>query len=260
MKHKDKITTCIAILIGLLLLLLGFVCSCSNLQQPAAKQQGKIKVAVVTGGHDFEEEPFFAIFENCSDIEYTSIHLQDDSEIFEDISNWDYDVMVLYNMTQEISPHRQENFIELLNQGVGLVAMHHSNGAFQQWPEYRKIIGTKYYFETMEQDGVVHEQSNGKNDLDLTIHIEDRNHPITKNISDFLIHDEGYKKCFFEKDNHVLLTTDHPESDKPISFVREYAGTRVCYIQSGHGPEAYANDNYRLLVTRAISWSAGKIN
>ncbi|MHC4151805.1 MAG: ThuA domain-containing protein [Planctomycetota bacterium] len=184
----------------------------------------------------------------------------DDSEIFEDISNWDYDVMVLYNMTQEISTERQKNFVKLLNQGIGVVALHHSNGSFQQWPEYTKIIGTKYYFETMEQDGVVHEQSQGKNGLDLTIHIQDRNHPITKDIRDFQIQDEVYKKCSFEKDNHVLLTTDHPESDKPICWVREYAGARVCYIQSGHGPKAYKNDNYSLLVTRAVSWSAGKLN
>ncbi|MHC4842576.1 MAG: ThuA domain-containing protein [Planctomycetota bacterium] len=260
MKYTDKITIRIAVLIGLPLLLLGLICSCSSLQQSTAKQQEKTKVAVVTGGHDFEEEPFFAIFESCSNIEYTNIHLQNDSEIFEDISNWDYNVIVLYNMTQEISPQRQDNFVKLLNQGVGLVAMHHSNGAFQKWPEYRKIIGTRYYLEKMEEYGVVCEQSNFNEGLDLAIQVEDQDHPITKGISDFSIHDEAYKNCFFEKDNHILLTTEHPDSDRPVCWVREYDGARVCYIQLGHGPEAYANDNYRLLVTRAVSWSAGKLN
>jgi type 1 glutamine amidotransferase len=243
-----------------LLLLLAFVCSGNSSQQSVSSQKEKIKVAVVTGGHDFEEEPFFAIFDSCINIEYTNIHLQEQSEIFEDISNWDYDVMVLYNMTQEISPRRQVNFVKLLNQGVGLVALHHSNGSFQQWPEYTKIIGTKYFLETMEQDGVVFEQSDFNEGLDLTIQVKDQDHPITKGISDFQIHDEAYKNCIFEKDNHILLTTEHPDSDKPICWIREYAGARVCYIQSGHGPETYTNDNYSLLVTRAISWSAGKLN
>jgi type 1 glutamine amidotransferase len=260
MKHKDKITKSIVLFLVLLLLWLGFVSSCSSLQQPAHQQQEKLKVAVVTGGHDFEEEPFFAIFESFSDIEYTNIHLEDDSEIFEDISSWDYDVIVLYNMTQEISPKRQENFIKLLHQGIGLVAMHHSNGAFQQWPEYRKIIGTRYYLEKMEEHGVVHQQSDFNEGLDLTIQVKDRDHPITKGLIDFSIHDEAYKNCYFEKDNHILLTTEHPDSDKPVCLAREYDGARVCYIQLGHGPQAYANENYRLLVNRAISWSAGKLN
>jgi len=217
-----------------------------------AEPPEKIKVAVVTGGHDFQREPFFSMFKGYDDIEYVEAQQKDHSEIFEDISGWDYDVIVLYNMTQNISPKRQENFVKLLKQSVGLVALHHSIGSFQQWDEYRKIIGSKYYLKATGQTAA----STYKHDVDFTVHIADAGHPITRGLSDFLIHDETYKGCRFEKDNQVLLTTDHPDSDKSIGWVRRYGKARVCGIQLGHDNAAYKNPNYRELMVRAIRWCA----
>ena len=38
--------------------------------------------------------------------------------------------------------------------------------------------------------------------------------PVTRGLEDFVIHDETYKGCHFQDDNNVLLTADHPTSDK----------------------------------------------
>jgi len=214
---------------------------------------------VITGGHGFKKEPFFTLFEGCKDIEYVNAHQENDSEIFEDISNWDYDVIVLYNMTQEISPKRRENFVKLLHKGVGLVALHHSIGAFQQWPEYRKIIGGKYYLKDMVEDGIEHKASKYKDDVNVNIHVKDKKHPVTRGMTDFTILDETYKDQVFERDNHVLLTTDHPTSDKTLCWVRRHGKAKVCFIQMGHGPSAYGNATYRQLVAQAIRWCAGRL-
>ena len=260
MKYGRKITSCPVAWVCILLAVVVCCCSCGRSLQRGAEHTEKIKVVVVTAGHGFKEEAFFAMFDAFNDVEYIDLRQKDDSEIFEDISGWDADVMVLYNMTQEISPARQQNFIKLLNRGVGLVALHHSIGAFQQWPEYRKIIGGKYYLKEMEEDGVAHAGSKYKHDLDIAVHVRDKRHPITRGMKDFVIHDEAYKKCVFEKDNHVLLTTNHPASDEPLCWVRGYGEAKVCYIQLGHDPAAYENENYRRLVSRAIRWSAGRLN
>ena len=225
-----------------------------------SKPAEKIKAVVVTGGHKFEHEPFFSLFESYDDIEYVEAEQKDHSEIFEDISDWDYDVIVLYNMTQNISPRRRGNFIKLLGRGVGLVALHHTMGSFQTWGEYRKIIGGKYYLKPKAGDSVQREGSTFKHDVDINVYIADASHPITRGMSDFEINDETYKSCGFEKSNRVLLTTDHPTSDKSIGWVRRYGKARVCGIQLGHGPLGYANPNYRRLVTRAIRWSAGRLD
>jgi type 1 glutamine amidotransferase len=256
--HKTHIT--ITALIAFLMFTIGFACSCSEFLRCSAQQPIRpIKVVVVTGGHGFEHEPFFAIFQQCEGINYVEARQQDHSEIFEDISEWDYDVIVLYNMTQNISPQRQANFTKLLKRGVGLLALHHSVGAFQQWDEYRKIIGSKYLLKAEEIDDVNCPASSYKHGANLKVHVEDRRHPITQALSDFAIQDETYKDCWFARDNHVLLSTDHPDNDKMLAWVRKYGKARVCYIQLGHGPEAYANPNYRQLVARAIKWCAGRL-
>jgi len=263
MKCTAQIMSRSVTLVGVSLLLMTFVCSCDSFLKPQPRvqeQAEEIKVVVITGGHGFKRELFLAMFDSFSGIEYTSVHLQDDSEIFEDVSKWDYDVMVLFNMTQQISPKRQQNFVKLLEQGVGVVALHHSIGAFQEWPEYRKIIGGKYYLKDMVEDGIEHKASKYKHDIDVNVHVKDKKHPITRAMTDFTIHDETYGNQVFEKDNRILLTTDHPTSDKPLCWVRKYGSANVCYIQLGHGPDAYANQNYRRLVARAIRWSAGRLN
>jgi type 1 glutamine amidotransferase len=222
-------------------------------------EASKLKVVVVTGGHDFEHEPFFKMFDSFEQIGCTEAIQKDDSELFEDISGWDYDVIVFYSMTQKISEKRRQNFLKLLDRGVGVVALHHIMCAFQDWPEFRKIIGAKYCLADTAIDGVTYKAGTYQHGLDMPITLVDKQHPITAGMSDFVIHDEGYKNCWFDKDNHVLLTADHPASDKTICWVREYANSRVCTLQLGHDSKAYENRNYRLLVNRAILWVAHRL-
>ncbi len=250
-----------AILWGLLLAAVSLLCSCrAGVLKGRAALPEKIRVVVVTGGHDFEHDPFFTLFQGYDDIEYIEAEQKDHSELFEDIAGWDYDVIVLYNMTREISPKRQENFRALLkDKGVGLVALHHCEAAFGDWDEYRRIIGAKYPQTDQEIDGVAYPTGTYLHDVDLTVHIADSTHPITRGMKDFEIHDETYKSCWFAPDNHVLLTVDHPTSDKTIGWTRPYGPARVCFLQGGHDSKAYANVNYRALVVRAIRWTAGEL-
>jgi len=262
MKFTNKFVIRVIAFAAFLSFLLLSLSSCKGILEPkecAAKECDKIKVVVVVGGHDYEEKPFFSLFEGCDDIEYTKFQLKDDSELFEDISSWDYDVIVLFNMTQKITPKRQENFIKLLNQGVGLVALHHAMCSFQEWPQYKKIIGTKYYLKETTEEGVTHPAATYKHDVELKVNIADTKHPITRGLSDFTVHDETYKNCGFEKDNRVLLTTDEATSDKTIGWTRHYGRAKVCTIQLGHGPQGYADPTYRRLIARAVRWSAGKL-
>ncbi|OHB73315.1 MAG: hypothetical protein A2Z25_09780 [Planctomycetes bacterium RBG_16_55_9] len=218
-----------------------------------------IKVVVITGGHSFEHDAFFKMFDQMKGVRYTEAVQKDHSELFEDISGWDYDVMVFYNMTQNISQKRRQNFLRLLDKGVGVVALHHTMAAYQEWPRFRQIIGTRYYTKDTTEGGVLHKTGTYLHDIDMNVHIADRNHPITQGMSDFTIHDEGYKYCWFDEDNHVLLTTEHSASDRTIGWVRNFEGARICTIQLGHDSKAYENSNYRQLIERAILWTAGKL-
>lgn len=222
------------------------------------KQKQSISVVVVTGGHGYEKQPFVQIFEEMEGLQCHQVELKDDSELFEDISNWNYDVIVFYNMTQTISPKRRENFLALLNRGVGVVALHHSLVSFPDWPEYKKIIGAKYYEKEMLEDGIVHPASTYRHDVQMAVTIADKTHPVTAGVVNFTILDETYKGYSVESDNHILLTTDEPTSQREIAWVRQYRQARICGIQLGHGPDAYHHPAYRRLLYQAIQWTAGQ--
>jgi type 1 glutamine amidotransferase len=215
-----------------------------------------IKVVVVTGGHGFEREPFLKLWASLDWVDAVEAVQKDQSELFEDISAWDYDVIAFYNMTQTISEKRQANLLKLLDQGVGLVPLHHVLGAYQSWNEFRDIIGGCYYLKDMQVQGQTYKAASYQHDVDMPITIEARDHWITQGIQDFVIHDESYKGVWHAKDNLVLLTADHPTSDDAVAWTRTYKNARVCTIQLGHDGQAYGNPNFRRLLNRAIIWAA----
>ncbi|MCP4640672.1 MAG: ThuA domain-containing protein, partial [bacterium] len=157
---------------------------------PAANRP--IKAAVITGGHGFDEAAFPPLFQGHDDIECTILPQEDDSEIFEDITDWPYDVIVLYNMSQKISAKRRQNLLKLLNQGVGVVGLHHAIAAFKEWPTFEQIIGARYFLKDTVEGNVTHPRSTYEHDVDFVLHVEDPSHPITRGLRDFQVHDETY--------------------------------------------------------------------
>jgi len=223
---------------------------------PAEPTAKPIRAAVVTGGHGFDQKAFPKLFEGHPDIVCEFKPQKDDSEVFEDVADWPYDVVVLYNMTQKISEKRQQNFLGLLDRGVGLVVLHHAIADFQDWPEFEKIAGTRYYLKETVVDGVTHPRGAWKEGVDFTIHVEDAEHPITKGLADFQVHDEGYRNQTYAPDNHMLLSTDSPASEKPIAWVRTYKNARVFCTVIGHGPQVFTSEPFRCVMARAICWTA----
>ncbi|MCU0918654.1 MAG: ThuA domain-containing protein, partial [Planctomycetes bacterium] len=168
--------------------------------------------------------------------------------------------IVLYNMSQKLTPQREENLQKLLKAGVGLVALHHAEGAFNASEVYRQIIGARYPLKPQEIEGKQFAQGTYDHDMDMNVKVVDREHPITRGLSDFTIHDETYKGIWFAKDNHVLLTTDHPRSDTTICWTRPVGDNRTVFLQLGHDAKAYANPSLRQLIVRSIRWATGDLN
>ena len=107
-------------------------------------------------------------------------------------------------------------------------------------------------------DGVEKPRSAYKHDMHFKIHVADPDHPVTRGVKDFDMHDETYKWFDVASDCHPLLTTDEPESNKVIAWAKTYEAARVVYLQSGHDHFAYENPNYQRLLRQAISWVGQK--
>lgn len=215
----------------------------------------KLKVLVVTGGHGFERTPFFKTFEDNSAITYIEAKQSKTSVAYEHPDLFKQDVVVLYDMVQNITDAQKTNFLALFDRGIGLLVMHHALVNYQSWPEFERIIGGTYP-EPQDQKGKVTEKLGWQHDVQVPVVIVAKNHPVTAGLSDFTIHDEIYWGFRTTADAVPLITTTHPRSGKPLMWTRNEKKSRVIYLQLGHGPEAYAHPNYRRLVTQSIQWLA----
>jgi uncharacterized protein len=221
-----------------------------------AKAPAKVRVLVVTGGHGFEKEPFFKLFQGNQDIMYQAIEHPKAQALFKAEAARQYDVVVLYDMHQEISDEAKADFVARLKEGKGLVVLHHAIADYQQWPEYWNIIGARYYLQPAVVNGVQKARSAYQHDVDFKVLVADKKHPVTRGVSDFSIHDETYKLYDVAEDCHPLLTTDEPQSNRIIAWAKTYKKSRVVYLQSGHDHLAYENPNFQQLLRQAIRWTA----
>jgi len=219
--------------------------------------EGKIRVLLLTGGHAFEQQPFYAMFDGMANVQYTKAEMPKDAGLLKPGLEKQYDVVAMYDMTGKITPEQQAAFVDLLKTGIGVVALHHNLGAHRDWPEYTQIIGGKFIF----KDGDVHggkefKKSTWAHDQDIPVTVVDKAHPITQGVADFTIHDETYGGFYVADNVHVLLTTNHPKNTPQIAWVTKYGKSPVAFIMLGHDGKAYANPNYVKLVQQAIAWAA----
>ena len=221
-----------------------------------AREEEKIKVLLITGGHAFEQKPFFQVFQDNPDITFTAAsHGGPNADAFDRNDLLSYDVVVLYDMRKNITAEQKEKFLSLFKHGIGLVVLHHALVSYQHWPDYERIIGGRYP-ETDGKSGVVTPEVGYQHDVDIPIVIVAPDHPITAGMKDFTIHDEIYWGFRVQPDVTPLITTTLPKSGKPLAWCRTEGKSRIVYLQLGHGPSAYENPNYRLLVARSIKWAA----
>ncbi len=224
-------------------------------EPPATAPRARIlSVLVITGGHGFDHSEFFQMFDGVPDIRWTEARRPD-------IAGWlsaekaaAFDVLVWYDFgTPQPSEEEARNLLALLDAGKPMLFLHHALASYTQWPEFEKIVGGVFL---LQPDGP-RPASTFRHDVDLAVQIADRSHPITRWMTDFRLHDEVYNVCPTQPDNHVLLTTDHPESMKALGWTRTSRRSPVVYLQPGHGSETFRTREYRRLVMQSIRWLAG---
>ncbi|MGZ8919784.1 MAG: ThuA domain-containing protein [Limisphaerales bacterium] len=217
----------------------------------------KPKVLVITGGHGFERKPFLEMFSQNPNLSgFTHVaHSKDTSDAYDKSYLYDFDVVVLYDMVQNITEEQKKRFRALFERGIGLVVLHHAIVSYRNWPEFERIIGGTYP-EPQDKKGHVTDQLGYEHDVDIPVKILKTEHPVTAGLSDFLLNDEIYWGYRTTKDVTPLVTTTHPKSGKPLAWTRSESKSRIVYIQLGHGPTAFKDANYQKLLSQAIQWTA----
>ncbi|MCX6996116.1 MAG: ThuA domain-containing protein [Kiritimatiellaeota bacterium] len=226
----------------------------------APEQSGapRLRVLLITGGHGFEQAPFFKMFDERKDLTCRKAAYPQAAALLKPGLEKDCDVIVMYDMVKALTPEQQQALVALLNQGIGLVLLHHNLGAHDDWPEFTQIRGGKYFLKAGTVDGQAYPASTYAHDEEVKVAVADPEHFITKGIPNYVIHDEVYAGCYVAPSVHVLLKTDHPKSCRDLAWVHHYGKSRVFYLMSGHDAKAWANPNFTEILFRGIRWAAGR--
>lgn len=218
------------------------------------KNDNSINILVITGGKKIEKESFLKIFEDIKELTFTEIEQPKANQMYSSPEIKNYDALVFYDFVQEINEVQKQAFLDLLNQGKSILFLHHSLVSYQDWDEFENIIGGRYYQSTNKEDSLKFIQSTYRHDVDIPVQIVDKNHPITKGLEDFVIHDEIYGKYKILPNVSPIITTTHPESEKVIGWTNQYGKSKIVYIQLGHDHHSFDDKNYRLLIKQSIDW------
>jgi len=236
---------------------LSFTLACSFvllfLTDPFTPQ--KIRVLVITGGHGFEHASFYDVFNAIQNISYDTLMQPQANALIASPEVNRFDVLVFYDMVDSLLPTQQQAYINLLNKGKSMIFLHHSLVSYQNWGEFIKIVGGQYHTRPVVVNGDTL-RANYEHDVIIPVKVEDKQHPVTWGLNDFEILDEVYGGSEILPTIKPLLSTTQPKSMRYVAWINHYGKSDVLYIQLGHGPSAFSNQNYRRLIQQAIEWSA----
>lgn len=161
-----------------------------------------------------------------------------------------YDIILLnyYNWQRPtITDKAKENLLAFVSGGKGLVSFHFSARAFEEWPEYRNLIGRIW------TKGSGH---GPRGTFDTKVVAKD--HFITQGTSDFGADDELYAKLVGDVPITVLVEADSDWSQRtePMAWTLGYGKGRVFNIVLGHDARACRNPDFARLLVRGTVWVA----
>jgi type 1 glutamine amidotransferase len=250
------------------------------------------EILLVTKGHPYEREPFYNVFDEMPDVNWTLVEQPAAQALFSVEEAESYDAYVMYDMPGIAfqpggpefavpSERYKRNFLELLEAGHGFVFLHHAIAGWPAWPEYADIVGGRFLYLPAELHGVARQDSGYRHSVTHTVNVMP-DHPVTAGLPDsFEITDELYLYEVFTDEVEPLLVSEHEfvqenfysaakvvrdgkmfdnegwvhtPGSQLVGWTKHYGKSRIVYLQCGDDPVAYANPHYRKLLSNAIEW------
>ena len=252
-------------------------------------------ILLVTKGHPFEAEPFFAVFD-ALEVDWTHVEHPDALDVLTPDGTAGYDALVMYDMpgitfTGGDPPARFEPppesfrraYLDLLDAGRGLVFLHHAIASWPAWPEFAEIVGGRFHYQGGELGGRRWPDSGYAFDVTHTVEVLAPDHAICAGLAPtFEIVDELYLFPVLTDDVVPLMRSthrftddrfysadrairgdrnsregwSHPPGSDLVAWVKHAGNSPVAYIQFADGPVTYADPNFRRVLANAIDWAA----
>ena len=129
--------------------------------------------------------------------------------------------------------------------GRGFLALHNSHGIYPPDGLYCQLFGGDY--------------GGHPAPADFTVRVEDKNHPITSGVEDFMVCDEQHtNKYYLGHENLLLRNISKGNQSAAAGWWREVGEGRFVYLSPEHTPEALAHPMMQRLVRNAMRWILAK--
>lgn len=262
---------------------------------PIIRHRAALQCLVAVRGHPFDRTAFDAMFQAMEGISATMVDQPAAARLMNPEGMRGFDVLVLYDMpgldfeAGEGAPLYREpdaalkaGFRALLEQGTGVVALHHALAGWPTWADYHEWLGGQFFYHPGTWQGSAVPDSGYCHDVTHEITVEPA-HPVTQGLPErFSLTDELYlaqvapagarpllrSSAAFDRDHFWSAELavkgamfsregwDHPPGSNLIGWAKQALNSRLVYLQPGDGRSAYDNPHYRRLVENAIRWTA----
>lgn len=246
-----------------------------------------LDVLVVTGGHPFEAEPFFAVFDALPEVRWTGATAPatgHEAVVFYDMPGLRFTGSSPPVELVEPTAEQRATVDQLLADGTGLVFLHHAVAGWPAWPEYAELIGGRFHYQPATLDGVAYPDSGYRFDVTHTVEVLAPEHPVCAGLgASFTLTDELYcfavltdrvvpllRTTFDTADSSAFFSADqairgrrnsndgwsHPAGSDLVGWATSAGRSPIVYLQFGDGPVTYADPSFRTVLANAITWVA----
>jgi len=152
-----------------------------------------------------------------------------------------FDVVVFFYTVGTINEEQKRGVMNFVKDGKGFVGFHAAADSFRGDPDWDAFIGGHFIGHPPYRP--------------YKVTIVDREHPITKGLSDFTVTDEQYILSY-DCRVHVLCTAPHEGKPMPVAWTKSWGKGRVFYTGMGHDAKACSQEIFGTLICRGALWAA----
>ena len=251
---------------------------------------------MVTGGHRFDLPAFTAMLDAVCDgwASWTHATQPEAQALLTPANAGRWSAVVLYDIAglalargaepvvTAPSEQVQADLRALLDEGQGVVVLHHAIASWPAWDGWAHAVGGRYLYAPGSLDGAPL-QASGYRMGGHTVEVLGASHPVLEGVATtFDVDDEIYLCPVFEHEVVPLLGTTanlspegfrdtyaevrHGDSaamcspgsrgSRVVGWTKSAGRSPLVYLQPGHGPSTMQHPDYRRLLTNALRWVA----
>lgn len=266
---------------------------------PIIHHHAAINLLVAVRGHPFDRNAFDAMFADMEGVSATMVDQPAAARLMNPAGMAGFDALVLYDMPGldfehptdrpgVMSPSAQvkAGFAALLEQGTGIIALHHALAGWPDWDAYADWLGGRFLYKPAMLRGQQCLDSGYAHAVSYDAVNVVGDHPVMRGVpARFAMTDELYLAQVFEGDVTPLLRADHafvaenfyspqaalagrmndnagwahPPGSNLIGWAKNAGNSRLVYLQPGDTQAAYDNPHYRQMVRNAVEWVTRRV-